>query len=205
MGLFKKIPILNAVFGDTPKLKTIPLDPYTQGLVGDIKDRAANMTEEGVNQELTEPAITASAQFEQTPQMASQEAARTGNSPGTIDAIRNIYRQNNARDIERFKNQMNVQSKLTYGERLNRASGINQMANQVNLNNMELQGQAYRQNQMARAQVISSILDLGGTAYMINQLKERSPTQAYKSGINSFNSGTGTNFGQPPMAVPYND
>jgi hypothetical protein len=184
----RKIPVLGSMFGGGPDQQVTPLDSATKGLINENINRSINETPDDISKQIlqgVEPNVSA---LGMGPEMTNREAVRTGQDPYMMSALSNKFRQNTAKDYQRFKSQTDAQSRLMKGQRMADASQMAFMKQQVQTNNFAMLSQAFQQNEMARAQVISSFIGLGTNAAMLGQLPQGSTKQT-QSAINAFNSG----------------
>lgn len=170
--------LLGGLFGQAPDPKVVALDPETQGLIYQGSENA--MRPEGDFQADINQGIERSGTLGANPSQLMQNAAGLGydgsNGGGDIynDALRSVYNQKSGlnQENQKWDNKLQAQSQQT--KKL-RSAAIQAMGQQrAATANFEMLTQAYNQNEMARAQFVSSLFQAGGTAYSINKMK---PTQ----------------------------
>jgi len=183
---FEQVPLLGGMF-QGPDMQIVPLDSGTKGLIGESVGRAVSQTPDQIRNQMLQGVEANVSSLSPSSQMISQESARTGQDPYMMSAIQNRYRSETARDLDRFKSQADLQSRIQKGQRMAQVAQSAIAGQQVQLNNFAALSQAYQMNEAARAQVISSVIGLAGTGYMISKLPEGSSRRT-GAAINTFNS-----------------
>jgi hypothetical protein len=100
---------------------------------------------------------------QQSDQAIKQQAAGSAQDPSMLQAIRNQYGQVASKGIQRVIDSNNSQAALTKAQWLQNAAQQAMAQQNVEMQNYENLTQAYTDSQMARAQLLSSVLSLGGT------------------------------------------
>lgn len=191
----KKIPVLSGIFGGSPDVKAVDLDQGTKDLIHNAVGRATNETPQDIQGQILNGVGGANEGMSQTPEQLGQEAVRTGQDPALMQAISNRYRQMNTQDLDRFKNQSDVQSRYLKGQRMAQISQAAMAQQQVQTNNYAMLSQAYQANEAARAEVVSNIIGAGSQMYAMgqagNNVATRNPNykQEMQQNMNQFNTG----------------
>ena len=184
--IFKQVPILGGML-QGPNQEIISLDPQTQGMIAEGVNRAVGQTPSDIANQSMAGVESAVRGLSPSDDMVNREAVRTGQNPYLMSAVQNKLRQETSRDLARFKSQADIQARLAKAQRMQQISQSALAGQQVQLNNFMALSQAYQQNEMARAQVISNVIGLGSTANMINKLPPGSSRRTVAA-LNTFNS-----------------
>lgn len=179
--LLGSLPLVGGVFGGSPQPTPVGLDKDTTKLINSGAQRNINQTSGDIENQMTSGVQNA---VNSIGGNLDQEAARTAQDPHLLQAIQNQYRGRTASDLNRFKNQMDMQSRIAKGDRMSQFAQTALAQQQVQTGNYEMLANAYQQNQAARADVISSVIGLASTAQVMQAAKAN-------RGLNSFNNNGG--------------
>lgn len=183
-----KVPLLGNILGNSPQMNVVGLDPQSQGMIHDAAQRAINQTPDDIAKQNAQGIDAGVKALGQSDEQTNQEAQRTGQDPHMMQAVMNKYRNITRDDLKRFSTQNDIQSKLQKSQRMADVSQAAMAQQQVQTQNFAMLAQAYQQNEMARAQVVSSFIDLGGNAALINKFPQGG-TKRIAGAMNAFNSG----------------
>jgi hypothetical protein len=188
MSFLSGIPIVGGMFGRDPKLNTVDLDKGTSALVDASAQRVIHETPEQIRQQLTQGIGT------ELPQMPiEQQAAQSGQDPNLLGAIRRQYSAKANQSVQRLKDQAHLDAQLEKGKRMSEFSRVAIARQQVQTQNFEALAQAYQQNQAARAQMISSLINLGGTAYALHSMNTKPGSNGPVNGTMTANENPSAN------------
>lgn len=147
--------------GPSPSLNVVSLDPGTQKLIGQQYSNATRSDAQIANDKNTGVAASGQGAL-QSSQGANQEAAGQGENVGMLQAIRNKYNQTANQGINNIVKQNQMTAGLDRAQLLkNAASGALAQQNVETMNYQE-QANAMNQAEMARAQMLNSVLGAGG-------------------------------------------
>lgn len=179
MGL-GSLPIVGSLLGGGPELSVAPLDAGTKKLIDEGVKRNVGENTDDITNQLTRGIDNG--QLLQTPEQTNQTAEQAGQDPHLLQAIRRQYSDKTNQSVQRLKNQAGVDARLEKGKRMRDFSHVAIAKQQVETQTFQALSQAYQQNQQARAQMISSLINLGGTAMMIQGMKPKVQVGAGGSG-----------------------
>lgn len=188
---------LAGLFGNAPAPKIVGLDPTTQKLMNDQAQRAIGENPADIAGQLNAGTDKAAASL--AGPSSDQQAAGTGSDPSVLRAIRNQYSQMNNQDLSQLKQSNANQAQFMHGQRMQDAARSMLAQQQVQTQNYAALSQAYQANEMARAQTISSLINLGSTAYTMNKTGTNRKNASLKS---EFNAGQ---INENPMDGAMND
>lgn len=162
----------NKLFGSGQGVtaNVVPLDDQTNQLISAGVNRATAPSDQVANN--LNAGVGDSTSSLAGPSV-DQRAAKTGENAPMLQAIKNQYNQVAGKDIQRITNQNRINADVTKSQWLKQyAAGAMAQQNVATQNYASLTN-AYNQSQMARAQVLSSILGLGGVAVGIGASRGR--------------------------------
>jgi len=162
----KKLPLIGGLLGGGPKASIVGLDNPTKDLIHEGVQRSINESSGDISGQLQEG--TAQAMDSLSGPDAGLTAAGTGQDENMLRAIQNKFRNESSKDLKKFRMQTDLQSKLLKSQRMQQMSQQAMMKQNVMTQNFAMLSQAYQQNEAARAEVISNIIGLGGTAAMMS-------------------------------------
>lgn len=196
MGLFDTVG--NAFGGKGVSYTPVDIDPKTQKLIDDSVTRATASNEE-IAGKLNQGVNDTGNQALQTDQSLKQEAAQTGQDPSMLQAIRNQFNQSAGKGIQRIISNNNNQAQLTKANWLQQSAQYSMAQQNVATQNFAALTQAYSDSQMARAQLISSVLSLGGTAGGMMMGRSQSQGNMHRNGSSGEMPRQQTAFQLPAM------
>ena len=154
--------ILGGLIGEAPTLQTVDLDPTTKKLIGDQYQHATQSVP-AIAQEMNQGVGATGNQFTQSPEQASQTNAQFG-GVGYGDAIRQHYNSIAGKNIQNVIKDNENQASIKRAQYL-KTDASNAMAQrQVETQNYEMQMKAMMDAEAARAQMLASVLGVGGMA-----------------------------------------
>lgn len=145
---------------------TVPLDSTTQGLINQ-QNQTATQSPGQIGGMLNQNVAQRGQNMFSSGPSTSQTAAKFGNAPGSasmIQAIRNTYGNQANKQINQIVNQNNWKAPMTQGQMLQQAAQNAMSQQNVETQNYEGLMNAYNTSINARAQVLSSVFQLSGSA-----------------------------------------
>jgi hypothetical protein len=149
--------------GGGPSLNVVPLDPQTQAKIG-TQVSNATQTDQQFSDKMNAGVRDAGAQGLQTDSQAQARASQTGENPASLQAIRNQYNKVAGDSIGGVVRQNQTNAAMTRANWMQSAARSAIAQQQVQTQNYEMMTQAMNQADMARAQLLSNILGVGGMA-----------------------------------------
>lgn len=153
----------------------VPLDPRTQQLLGEMKDRSNQSVDQMTNE--AHQRIDQGRSMGQSDQQVAQQAASTGQDPAMLNAIRNQYQQQAEGYLGTEKAKASLDAQMYKHELLKRQS-IMAMAEQgARINQQKFLANAFAQQEQARAQFVSSMFQTASFAMIMKgKGKAKEPT-----------------------------
>jgi hypothetical protein len=173
--------------GGGPDLKIVPLDPGTQNLINN-QVKNANVSTGEIASKMNAGVQDAGNQAMQTSDGLNQRAAQTGESAGSLQAIRNQYNKYAGDAVGNVVRSNQANAAMTRANWQNQAARNAIAQSQVQTQNYEMMTQAMNAADAARAQVLSNVLGVGGMAAGM-YLGGRQPRQQHGS-VNSEQGGS---------------
>lgn len=176
----------------------VQVDPQVQGLIDSGVDRSVRSPEE-IAAETNQGVAVGAGQLGQSEQQAQNQGLRQGGDAGYINALRGAYSARSDQNIGRIveKNQMQAQYKKS--DQMAKMSRTALAQQRVQTQNFETLTQAYNQQEMARAQFINQIFQLGGTGMGMAAANRK----AVKQDESIIGSGPTRTGGYAPSQVDY--
>lgn len=156
--------LLDSVLGGSgPSLNVVPLDPATQGLISNQVSNA-NQSTGAIADKMNTGVRAAGAQAQQTGDQTQARAAQTGESSSGLQAIQNQYRKVAGDAVGGVVRQNQATAAITQSNWQQQAARSAIAQQQVQTQNYSMMTQAMNAADMARAQVLSNVLGVGGMA-----------------------------------------
>jgi hypothetical protein len=167
------LPIPFGPSSDAPKLNIVSLDSDTQGLVNNSVQNAGRSGDEfaaDINNGVAQNA----ASLGQDQQHATQEDQRGGdNSPYMADALRGAYQAHSDQNVGRLIKSNQYKGEMAKADYMRQTAAVQAAQQNVRNQNYSMLTEAYNQNEMARAQFVNSLFQLGGTAVAMYGAEKR--------------------------------
>lgn len=167
--------LVNGVLGggDAPDRKNVDLNPKAKELIKAGVNRAMRSPEEYAA-ERNAGVDNATQVIGPNENQLNQQAAQMGQDPAMLKAISNVYQGQAGQQIARLKSDNNLKSGLMKAESLKRMAHAAIAQQNVETQNFERLTDAYNQNEIARAQFVSSLFQVGRQAYIGSKMKVKS-------------------------------
>ena len=146
---------------NSPTLNVVPLDDGTQKMISNQNKRALTTD---LSAQQNNGVKAAGGQMAQTDQSLGQDAARSGQDPAMLGAIRNKFNNVAGKDIQQLVAKNNSNVALKRADLLQQAAKSQLVQQQVETQNYTELANAMNQAEAARAQVLSSVFGAAGTA-----------------------------------------
>jgi len=189
-------PVSQAVGGalgynsSSPNLSVVPLDTGTQNIIGKQISQATQSPDQTVAQ-LNQGVSGAGTSALQNEAQGTQEAARSGQSPGMLQAIRNQYSGLAGQNIRNTLDQGKYNAIAQQAQWQQQAARSMLAQQQVETQNYTMLSQAMMQAEAARAQALSSILGAAGTigGYAMAKGNKKETQKPYTVELPAMNEG----------------
>lgn len=171
----------------------VPEDPQTAAMIKEGVDRSTAPTEEhaaNINANVANMSQLGGKSGEQTD-------AGLGQSPGFLNALRNQYAARSSKDIDKIQAGNHQRAEMMRADKMRKMAMAAMGQQRAQTQNYEMLTQAYNDAEAARAQLISSIFQMGagaGGAAMANKGKKPqqnlqigSASQSDRIGNDEFN------------------
>lgn len=156
--------LIGGLLGESnPDLKIVGLDPGTKAII-DQQTKNAVTGPGAVADKMNAGVRDAGMQPQQTPDQLQARASQTGEDPASLKAIRNQYMKTAGDAVGGIVRANQANSAITQSNWMNQAVRNQLAQQQVQTQNFELMTKAMNDADMARAQVLSNILGVGGMA-----------------------------------------
>lgn len=149
--------------GDSPTLNVVPLDSGTTKLISDQQTRAQQSSGDLAAQ-ANAGVKDSGNQMLQSDQSLNQEAAKSGQNPSMLSAIRNQYNNVAGKGIQQIVNKNTNNTSMARAQLIQEAAKSQMAQQQVETQNYQELANAMNQAEAARAQVLNSIFGAAGTA-----------------------------------------
>lgn len=163
MGILEGAANTFGLGGDGPTYNVVPLDGGTQKLIGDAQTRSGR-SDAAIAAEANQGVSEAGNQALQSDQSMNQKAAGSAQDPGMLQAIRNQYNQVAGKSINNVVKQNQLHSSFMRAQMMQDSAHAALAQQQVETQNYTAFTQAMNQAEMARSQVLSSVLGVAGMA-----------------------------------------
>lgn len=171
---------IRPVFGgsnDTPDHTTVQLDPETQQLIREGADRADRPSSE-FTADINRGAAENAASVGQDQQHANQEDSRMGgNSPHMAEALRGAYRSQTDNHIGRLLKSNDYRGQMAKADYMNQTAGAAIARQRVATQNYATLTSIYNQQEMARAQFVNSLFQIGQQGMIMGAMARNKPSQ----------------------------
>lgn len=156
---------LNPLFGgtnDAPTPTTVPLDKDTEGMINEGVDRASRPGSEFAG-EINQGVSQNAANLGQNEQQAAQSDQRLGGGAVGADALRQVYNAQSGNTIGRMMKANQYRGELAKADYMNQMSHAAMAKQRVAAQNYHMLTEAYNHAEMARAQFVNSLFQIGQT------------------------------------------
>lgn len=182
----------------------VPLDSQTQGLINDQATRATSTDYGGLLNKNVQ-AQGSAAMAAPTPQATAAKFGSAGGDTSTIQAIRNQYNKTAQKSINQVMQRNQWQAPMTQADQLRQAAQGALAQQQVETRNYEGLMNAYNASLNARAQVIGSVLSLGGTGAAVAASAKGNDPAASATTQSALEQVNGGSSRRSPMGATNND
>lgn len=148
---------------DAPELQTVDLDPQSKEMIEQGLSRAGRSTDEHAA-EMNQGIVKSAQNLGGDQALSGQAMNRLGADASYGEAIRKAYSQQAGKSVSDLVKKNQMKAELRRADKLKQMSGLMLAKQRVATQNNEMLVNSYNQAEMARAQFVSQLFQIGGQA-----------------------------------------